>query len=100
MGTSKYLYNLLPIVVFAAIPVTLLWFCWRLYKFYKSTITTKHNDSVTGSSGGTIHKVEMGFVRPTYQDDLVSDKETSGWLDYTCAASGSPGVPPKHRDCP
>lgn len=36
MVTSNYLYNLLPYVVFAAIPVALLLFILRLYKLGRS----------------------------------------------------------------
>lgn len=98
METFNNIYNFLPYVVFAAIPVTLLWFCWRLYKFCKSAILTKRYEESSGSPYERIHKVETGFVRRTYQDGRVTNNATSEWLDYTCAASGAPGVPPKHHD--
>lgn len=66
-------------IVIWAIPVTLFWFCWRLYRF---------------CSASQVFKKSGPSRLPKYHDHPVNE-ESSEWDEYTRSTTGIPGVPPE-----
>lgn len=82
--------NTLTTIVIWAIPVTLLWFCVKLYRFCSASSAFKKQYPC--------NRDEAGEVRPNYLKEDLANNETSEWLEYTSCTTGIPGVPPGHRE--
>lgn len=65
-------------IVIWAIPVTLFWFCWKLYRFCSASQVFKKSEP------GRLSK---------YHDAV--DEGSSEWDEYTRSTTGIPGVPPE-----
>lgn len=82
--------NILTIMVIWAIPITLVWFSVKLYKFC-------HPIFLNATSKGKTGKY-VRATNPTWRRGLSVNTETDEWLEYTVSATGAPGLPPNRRD--